>query len=149
MFPFTPFYAFVPSVLMVPVAEEWTSTLDRRTNRGPRGGKRSAIGRGESHHDFLSFSFTDDKTPAGETLVVMHPVTALHFDDLPTKKLKALLEELKYLQEARAWAMGLGVEELPARQRTIDTLAAVLRAKKDWLGDDGKKGSGDDGEPEE
>lgn len=78
----------------------------------------------------------------------MHPVTALHFDDLPTKKLGALLEELKDLQEARAWGMGLGVEELPARQRTIDILTQVIRARKDWLEGD-KKGGDGDGEPEE
>lgn len=107
-----------------------------------------ALGNGACHHDFISFSFSDDKNPPDETLVVMHPVTARHYIDLQTEKLKALFEVLADLQETRMWAMGLGIEEMPSRQRTIDILEDVIGARNDGLGG-GKKGGDDDGEPEE
>lgn len=107
-----------------------------------------ALGNGACHHDFISFSFSDAKNPPDETLVVMHPVTARHYIDLQTERLTALFEVLADLQETRMWAMGLGIEEMPARQRTIDILEDVIRARNDGLGG-GKKGGDDDGEPEE
>jgi hypothetical protein len=97
----------------------------------------------------MSFSLTNDKDPSDETLVVMNPVRAKHFQDHPTDRLKALFEDLSDLQESRMWAPDVAYEEILMRQMTLDTLADVLRHRIQWLGDKDDKNDKDEDNDDE
>jgi len=145
MFPL--YYGYYPPPFLMPGSTGWHSSLDRRTNHPSRYGRQTYFGDGDNHRDLISFSLTNNKNPSDETLIVMHPVRAYFFSDLPTRKLEALFKEISDLQESRFGQYGVVFGDCESRQMTLDTLTKVLRARKQWLGDD--DGVGFDGDKED
>jgi hypothetical protein len=146
--PFRGFVGPVPPPFLMPGSTGWTSSTDRRNNPRSFYGKHTYFGDGDNHHDLISFALLKSDDPSGETLIVMHPVRASFFTNLSTGKLEALFKELSDLQESRVGQWNWMWGECEARQMTLDTLAEVLKARKQWLGD-GDKGVDLDGDDED